>query len=44
MRPIVSPRFYPSTRAVAWIVLLAMLLAVLYTAWISLANWRAISV
>jgi hypothetical protein len=44
MHPIVSPRFFLSARIVSWIVLVAMLLAVLYTAWISLANWRWIGV
>lgn len=44
MRPILNPRFYPSTRAVMWIVLLAMLLSVVYAAWMSLANWSWISV
>jgi hypothetical protein len=44
MRPIVSPQFYPAARIFAWIVLLAMLVAVIYTAWMSLANWAWIGV
>jgi hypothetical protein len=44
MRPIVSPRFFPAIRIVSWVVLVAMLLSVLYAAWISLANWMWIGV
>lgn len=44
MRAIVSPRFFPSARIIAWIVLAAMLLSVLYATWMSLANWAWIGV
>lgn len=44
MRPIVDDRFYAVTRTIAWIVLAAMLVAVGYATWMSLANWTWIGV